>query len=583
MSSSVIENPIDNPLGFEKTLTHSICQALNTPRSLTVSLLIREGEWRQLKDLTLRYNDYHDIGNFADDYLASNLLRKSRNLPGSDETALKDEAIRRFYTAELRCKETNEKFLSDNWCPPSWWHRFERELRRILGPVADVTREIRIRNGKGASIGVRGFGMVSSDKFDYKPTVTKDLLPFYEAIVGETISDYRPKAVPVKGNTFFSVPKDSDTERGACTEPTVNMMLQLHIGNVLRQRLQKFGVDLRTQAWNQALAEMAFEWRLATVDLSQASDLMAWGFLLRCLPLEWFHLLSLASCRFTEMPSGDSVELEKFCSMGNGFTFPLQSAVYLAFVNTFTRREDRCVTAVYGDDMIVPQSVCEDLIDALDYSGFKVNTRKSCLAGSFFESCGADYFLGRNVRPFFLRQDPEAPNVPIIVVSINNLRRWSYRRLGHIGCDARLKSIWLSLKDMVPDPWTCRVPWSLGDSGILSGSKELGKKKLDTKNPTWEGEIVRAVVMQPEELDKRTFGVLLATLMNSGDGHDQELVPLWDRILECPRLSKLRGRADNGIYLGRPTYGIEPRRGFLREIRTGWTHIVDRGPDLAWI
>lgn len=589
MSSVVIPNPTRNLLGFETTLTQAVCEILNSPRALMVHTLIKYKEWDQLATMTCDSRNYRDVGAFADDYLVSNLMRKSTSMPSRGPEDLKAEALRRFYAAELLCKGTNDRFLSSEWVPPTWWHAFTKNLSRILGPVSSAAKALPglVANGPGASIGVRGLGLVPSDKFDTRPTLTEEQLPYYEAIVGETMAEYRPRRCVrvVKGNRFFSVPKDSITERGACTEPTVSMMGQLALGEYIRRRLLKWGVDIRTQEWNQALAEYAAEWRLATIDLSQASDLMAWGFLLQALSLEWFSLLSLLSCRFTLMPDGSWVELEKFCSMGNGFTFALQTAVFEAIVLTFVKPEDRCVTAVYGDDIIVPQAQSRDVIDALEFSGFRVNTRKSYLAGSFFESCGTDWFLGRNVRPFNLQNEEGCESVPIALTVLNALRRWSSRRnaldKGHNewreGCDRRFFSLWKTLKQHVPHPWAnCRVPLRLGDTGILSDSSELITRPLPESS--WEGVEVLAVRLEPVTLEKRTFGVLLAALMNAGDEDHRVLNPIWGSIAERLEV-ELIGLPPS---FRRPTLGREPRRGLFGQPVAGWTHIWDVGPGLAW-
>jgi len=57
---------------------------------------------------------------------------------------------------------------------------------------------------------------------------------------------------------------------------------------------------------------------------------------------------------------------------------------------------------VYGDDIIVRKSVYEPLIELLAYLGFTTNSRKTFSSGPFRESCGADWYEGKDVRPFTL-------------------------------------------------------------------------------------------------------------------------------------------------------------------------------------
>jgi hypothetical protein len=92
------------------------------------------------------------------------------------------------------------------------------------------------------------------------------------------------------------------------------------------------------------------------------------------------------------MVDGESFMLEKFSSMGNGYTFELESTIFAGcvFACVPPSRWDDC--SVYGDDLIVPQKYADRLVDCLETFGFKVNHKKSCLAGRFFESCGTDWF-----------------------------------------------------------------------------------------------------------------------------------------------------------------------------------------------
>jgi hypothetical protein len=97
--------------------------------------------------------------------------------------------------------------------------------------------------------------------------------------------------------------------------------------------------------------------------------------------------------------------------MGNGFTFELESLIFYAVVKATCEEmglndfEINRSVAVYGDDIIVPRAVAPQLYERLTLFGFAVNEDKSFTKGFFFESCGADYYDGHDVRPFFLRRD----------------------------------------------------------------------------------------------------------------------------------------------------------------------------------
>jgi hypothetical protein len=89
-----------------------------------------------------------------------------------------------------------------------------------------------------------------------------------------------------------------------------------------------------------------------------------------------------------------SYTFEKISSMGNGFTFALESLIFGALVRCAIRRTGSVKkSAVYGDDLIVPVTAAPYLKTLLEYFGFQLNEDKSFAAGPFRESCGKDFYL----------------------------------------------------------------------------------------------------------------------------------------------------------------------------------------------
>jgi hypothetical protein len=101
--------------------------------------------------------------------------------------------------------------------------------------------------------------------------------------------------------------------------------------------------------------------------------------------------------------------LEKFSSMGNAYTFSLQTLIFSAVVRAVLRVRgwEGSRWRVYGDDIIVPYRIYEDVVASLQLLGFKVNEAKSYSGDAFRESCGADYLNGTNVRPFYIKEPIE--------------------------------------------------------------------------------------------------------------------------------------------------------------------------------
>lgn len=529
----------------------------------------------------------------ADDYLVTEVLRKSPNLPTSyDREAT---AVSAFYEAEKRCEQANERLLEGNH--PEWWFAFTQRIADILGPVQDALAciESGFKHGSGATTSVKGFGSVASMKYDAKIQCTPELEPFVKALMGPIWHEACGYLVEVtQGNRFTTVPKNAKTDRGICVEATLNVYIQLAIGAYLKSRLKLFGIDLWDQSRNQELARVAITMALATVDMTQASDSLAAALPMTAFPFDWFHLLDICRSKFTDMPNGETVSLEKFSSMGNGFTFEVETIVFYSLALAIVPKREWSSISVYGDDVILPTQYLADYRCALDYLGFKVNEKKSFGKGLFFESCGSDWFNGQNVRPFYLKGnkeediEPDLKPCPYPVRTANKLRHYASRIAGGYWCDDRFKDLWQELRDMSPKDWRKPVPASYGDVGLIVGAKEAPDKR---PNGQLEGYTVTYINVPPLKLKRQrgTVGAYFVWL----DGHEEKdplsLDPLQAKIL---RLMTGAVRASNkplhksmwDLYFRhirasdpqlehwtrrapRKTFGLEPRRGMYGKYR----------------
>lgn len=210
-------------------------------------------------------------------------------------------------------------------------------------------------------------------------------------------------------NEISSVPKTGLIDRFIALEPVLNVFLQLGVDGVIRHLLlERWGYNLNSQEWNQFLAELGSKTdRYATLDLKGASDGVSRMICFLLLPPEWYALLDDLRCPMGYIKKTDEfVRYSKMSSMGNGYTFVLESVIFGACVRVAQRRcEVTDKTAVYGDDLIVAKDVAPLLIEILELCGFELNLSKSFITGPFRESCGADFFLGKNVRPLFITSD----------------------------------------------------------------------------------------------------------------------------------------------------------------------------------
>jgi len=239
----------------------------------------------------------------------------------------------------------------------------------------------------------------------------------------------------VRGSRLAFVPKTTDISRTICTEPLLNMMFQQGIASVLTQRLKQVcGIDLSKQPEkNRKLAQLgSIDGRFGTIDLSSASDSMSLSLVKDMFPREVVN--SLLACRspVTILPDGTEVPLHMVSSMGNAYTFPLQTLFFFSLVYGAYRVLDLNIErpyrlalgnlAVFGDDIIVERKAYDLTCRLLMLCGFKVNVDKSFNEGLFRESCGHDYYHGYNVRGVYIKTLSDVCDRYSV---INRLNIWS--------------------------------------------------------------------------------------------------------------------------------------------------------------
>jgi hypothetical protein len=129
---------------------------------------------------------------------------------------------------------------------------------------------------------------------------------------------------------------------------------------------------------------------------------------------------SVFACRSTQANyNGRLIRLEKFAPMGSAMCFAFESMAFFAIASLGVARSRRGTSrirpcdivsassdiSVYGDDIVVPTDSASDVSDLLEAFGLVVNRRKSFWTGMFRESCGGDYFRGRDVTIARVRRD----------------------------------------------------------------------------------------------------------------------------------------------------------------------------------
>ena len=422
----------------------SYLESLGTPRALTVWMLYKAGEHRSLIELKFDPSLYEPTGAIEPtglhrlrcDYAATKYFSKTKGLRTGIDT--KEVALASAREAEARCLETNERLraLNDgrhvNGKLNTALFRASQIISKILGPLPTSFEDVGFSKGRSTS----AYGDEKSrvhkytSRLDVYPQSLGPALKLVQdsPLWGQAALDavgpcsVLPKAFEfIAGNVMTVVPKNAKTDRVICYESHCNIRLQLAVGSYIRRRLLFNGVNLDNQSINQRRATLGSKFGgLATLDLKAASDTVSTELVFAVLPPDWACHLDMLRAKCTLWPDGEWRKNQKFSSMGNGFTFELESLIFYALCSSLTGN-----VSVYGDDIVVPTSSCEEVISLLNDCGFEINTSKSYWTGYFRESCGEDSVCGCNVTPVYLRSLPRRRED--VVKLHNSVRKWLAR------------------------------------------------------------------------------------------------------------------------------------------------------------
>jgi len=447
---------------------------------------MRHGEWDGISEISLDPRSYLDAQSYALDAAAVGLVKKLEELPTSHDR--RGNAIAKWRQGEADCYRTNERlqrYLPENRLfddrDAAIDSFFESVRKIILSWIGSRPDDLAVgRFGPGATYSDRSGKTTVPDKMSSDPVMTRSAIWFLPQWLGTQWGAYHAQRggeiTYVPGNRFTTVPKTSKTDRSIASEPSINVFYQLALGRQLRTRLGKrAGWDLdRAQDIHRRVAcESSVTREFATLDLSNASDTVARTLVKILLPRHWYEQLD--ALRSSKTCIDDRwVVLEKFSSMGNGFTFELETIIFAALACAVTRE---CGYAgelgrdvfVFGDDIIVKNDVTRPLKSVLEFTGFTLNEEKSFFGDEpFRESCGGDYFAGLPVRPYFLKELPRGPQDNIAFANGLSLLA---ERLAETGRSLSRRA-WFSVLDCIPTRVrSCRGPKDLGDSVIHDGEE----------------------------------------------------------------------------------------------------------------
>lgn len=495
--------------------------SLDCPRSLTAWLLWSNKEHEQLAKLDWQHDHYIGLIATRDSLAATKFLSKAVFL--ATDIDLRKEALLKFFEAESNCKATNRRItcqLYDNALTSSCLFRAERVISDILGDFLPDELIDSCNWGPGSTTMIKRSEANGPNKFDFENRISAKAYDF--------IAPWFNIAYPTWDKIFcidgaakiVTVPKNAKTDRVIAIEPGLNLWFQKGIGSLIRRRLDRAGIDLNDQSHNQDLARLGSKFNdLSTVDFSSASDTISYELVRQLLPVKWFKLLDSFRSSYGLL-DGNPFHWEKFSSMGNGFTFELESLVFYALAVAVSQQLDQkhSTISVFGDDVILPSKIFDVYASVCADVGFTVNRQKSCNSGYYRESCGGYYWNGIDIKPIFQKEEFNGRNS--LLKAANSIRRLAHRH-NNLGCDIRFRATWQLLRDSL-GPKTPEISEGYGDIGLVCNIDEC-QSPPDRAKHGIEGFTPRVWVVLAVGSYSESHGLLLYKLRSLGSSVEKEL------------------------------------------------------------
>lgn len=495
--------------------------------------------------------DYtRDIPSVRKDMLLSAFLKKSPAFRGGNP---KKAAIEQFLANEEHCRQSNitlRQLRNGTFLDPSLNAILliaQRKIARVLGNFRLDDLLTLSRWGPGTTSSCRGSNLGNAAKFAARPEVSGSflsrarlllpLLPSWSALLTDQDTPFigNPMFEVIKGNRVTFVPKTSKIHRPIAIEPHINVFFQAGLGRMIRKGMKaRAGVDLSNQTLNQRLAKYAsIHNDIATVDLESASDLLCTELVRDLLPEDWFDWLNAARSHSGTL-EGKPFVYEKFSSMGNGATFDLESLIFWALASAVCEQlgYNTFWVNVFGDDIVVPSGIMDELTRVFNLVGFKLNLAKTFFDSPYRESCGKDYVKGVPVRPVYVKNVPSTEVEWAIIA--NQLRKLSHEWGDYKSCHRSLKPAYDFCLSRCKSLHAYRVPYGLSLEKNDRGYAGNGLiANFDEATPSvagdgWDGFYISGLSFKTLTIETNSRSLLVAgSFIPSQQGNE---APLRDRV-----------------------------------------------------
>lgn len=401
-------------------------------------------------------------------------------------------------------------FLSNNeiaksWSPDetSYYYEIALRMKEILrsvifsgplqAPEISLSKAINsVLPGPGSSIGTKHTDFYQKLFCSELSIYSSELYKYYREQVPSiwksaeiTRSLQYGSPVQVHASRLTFAKKSAVISRVINTEASLEMMFQKGISTCIEGLLRKFfNINLSIQPTiNRLLAKLgSIDGSNATIDLKSSSDLVRYQFVKWLFPPQAFSTLDSVRSKVIELPEeygGGEVQINMMSTMGNGYTFSLQTLIFATLLQAVYESEGLPTNiheyphySVFGDDIICTKHAYNKVIGMLKFCGLVVNEDKSFNTGAFRESCGQDFFKGRDIRGIYLRKLDKDAHVYSL---FNRLTRWSIKH----GIDTTevLRCLYGLPKRNL------KVPFDVGDEGgfkvplCLTDARKVGAAK----------------------------------------------------------------------------------------------------------
>lgn len=497
-------------------------ECLDTPLSLALYIMLKHGEYAQLVSYDFDPDREVDANLVRDNLAAVSLLRKYRGFKTSIDT--RQKAIDSFLAGEQQCAATNSRFRNPLIDPlfkgiNVYLHNaFTRKIEGILGNYKKEDFFSLGSWGPGSTISITGNDTSAVRKFRCERQITSNL---YALIKDELPNEYPnwfpnsdsvDKLIPVTCSELLTVHKNAMTDRTIFKESGITTWFQKSLGTSIRRRLMRHGYDLNSTTRSKEVARQgSLDGVSATVDFRNASNTISKLMIRESIRDNvWFTLLDACRTPSYTLDKGKTFHtFEMFSSMGNGFTFELESLIFVAAaeaVHDYLGLGYENIT-VHGDDITINTEAYDLYRDFCEFLGFTINLTKSFAHSHFRESCGAYYYRGLDVKPLFLKdKSNDAKSIFRLANGINSL---AHRYNNSDGRDLRFHQLHLYTVNKLPKALRLYGASIQGDVCIHDD--------FDVVTPVisgdgLEGYLVPSLIDVPVSLESTSPAVLLARL-----------------------------------------------------------------------